>query len=85
MTAEREAVVRVLDSGTGLRAGTEERVFEAFYTTKNRGMGMGLSIARSILESHGGTIRAANGFERGALFEVILPLDAGRTADARPA
>jgi signal transduction histidine kinase len=46
---------------------------------------MGLSIARSILESHGGTIRAANDFERGAIFEVILPLDQARPADARRA
>ena len=47
------------------------------------GMGMGLSIARSILEAHGGSIRATNDLERGAIFELSLPLDAGRPASRR--
>jgi C4-dicarboxylate-specific signal transduction histidine kinase len=58
--------VVVGDSGPGLAAGTERRLFEAFYTTKAGGMGMGLSIARSIVESHGGKIWAANGADGGA-------------------
>jgi len=65
--------VVVGDSGPGLAAGTERRLFEAFYTTKTGGMGMGLSIARSIVESHGGKIWAVNGAEGGAEFHVTIP------------
>lgn len=72
--ATRESViVSVRDSGPGLPPGTEEMVFEPFYTTKARGMGMGLSIVRSIIEAHGGTIRASNAIGRGALIEFQLP------------
>jgi two-component system sensor kinase FixL len=73
------ARVTVSDTGPGLVPGAEETVFEPFYTTKKDGMGMGLSIVRSIVESHGGSIRAANHERGGALFEFILPL-AGDTA-----
>ena len=72
--ANHESVtVSVRDSGPGLHPGTEEMVFEPFYTTKARGMGMGLSIVRSIVEAHGGTIRASNASGRGALIEFQLP------------
>jgi C4-dicarboxylate-specific signal transduction histidine kinase len=68
----------VHDSGPGLEAGTEETVFDPFYTTKRGGMGMGLSIVRSIVEAHGGTVRGgtvrdANDVVRGAVFDVTLP------------
>jgi two-component system sensor kinase FixL len=63
----------VHDSGPGIEPGTEELVFDPFYTTKRGGMGMGLSIVRSIVEAHGGTVRASNGTGRGAVFEVTLP------------
>jgi signal transduction histidine kinase len=66
--------VSVEDGGPGLRAGTEALVFEPFYTTKPAGMGMGLAIARSIVEAHGGLIWAANNPLRGAAFHVALPL-----------
>jgi C4-dicarboxylate-specific signal transduction histidine kinase len=66
--------VCVRDSGPGLRAGTEEAVFEPFYTTKSGGMGMGLSIVRSIVEAHGGSIRARNAQDGGAVVEFQLPL-----------
>ena len=69
--------VTVSDTGPGLVPGAEETVFEPFYTTKKDGMGMGLSIVRSIVESHGGSIRAANHERGGALFEFILPLAGG--------
>jgi signal transduction histidine kinase len=71
--------VSVEDAGPGLRPGTEALVFEPFYTTKPAGMGMGLAIARSIVEAHGGLIWAANNPIRGASFHVALPI-AGETA-----
>jgi signal transduction histidine kinase/integral membrane sensor domain MASE1 len=66
-------VVTVRDSGPGLTAGTEHLVFEPFYTTKQGGMGMGLSIVRSIIEAHGGMIHATNVPGGGALIEFQLP------------
>jgi len=75
------ATVCVRDSGPGLRAGTEEAVFEPFYTTKSGGMGMGLSIVRSIVEAHGGSIRAANAAGGGAVVEFQLPLAAPTLSD----
>ena len=64
--------VSVEDSGPGLRRGTHHMVFEPFYTTKSTGMGMGLAIARSIIEAHGGKIWAENN-ARGATFVFHLP------------
>jgi signal transduction histidine kinase/integral membrane sensor domain MASE1 len=72
--------VAVQDAGTGLRPGTEDLVFEPFYTTKHSGMGMGLSIARSIVEAHGGAIWAANNPTRGATFHFTVPLARTRPA-----
>ena len=70
----------VEDAGPGLRPGAERLVFEPFYTTKPSGMGMGLSIARSIADAHGGMIRAVNNSTRGATFHVTFPL-----VEAKPA
>ena len=72
--------VSVQDTGPGLRDGTQELVFEPFYTTKPAGMGMGLAIARSIIEAHGGVIWASNNPTRGATFHFALPWAGGRTA-----
>jgi len=66
--------VAVEDSGPGLRDGSQEQIFEPFFTTKREGMGMGLAIARSIIEAHGGVILAANNAGGGAIFHFILPL-----------
>jgi two-component system, LuxR family, sensor kinase FixL len=63
----------VHDSGPGIDPGAEELVFDPFYTTKHGGIGLGLSIVRSIVEAHGGTVRAGNEASRGAVFEVNLP------------
>ena len=71
------ARVSVADTGPGLAAGREDEVFKPFYSTKAHGMGMGLSIARSILEAHGGTISAEHGAYSGATFTFTLPLVGG--------
>jgi signal transduction histidine kinase/integral membrane sensor domain MASE1 len=68
----------VEDTGPGIRPGAEKLLFEPFYTTKPSGMGMGLSIARSIVDAHGGRIHADSNVPRGATFHVLLPL-AGAT------
>jgi signal transduction histidine kinase len=72
--------VSVQDTGPGLRAGTQELIFEPFYTTKPAGMGMGLAITRSIIEAHGGVIWASNTPICGATFSFTLPWAGGRTA-----
>jgi C4-dicarboxylate-specific signal transduction histidine kinase len=64
--------VRVSDSGGGLPAGSEQRVFEPFYTTKQSGLGLGLSICRSIVTTHGGRLWAENNPGRGATFHLTL-------------
>jgi len=78
-------LVAVRDSGPGLAPATLERLFEAFYTTKADGMGMGLSICRSIVEAHGGRLWAAANKPRGAVFQFILPLERDETMSAKPA
>jgi len=63
----------VRDRGAGLPAGFEDRIFEPFVTTKPTGMGMGLAVARSLVDNHGGSIRAANHPEGGAVVTISLP------------
>jgi len=67
-------VVVVQDSGPGLSPESVDRLFDAFYTTKANGMGMGLSICRSIVEAHGGQIVASRDVGPGATFQLTLPL-----------
>lgn len=67
-------VVTVEDTGAGIAEADLARLFDAFFTTRSDGMGMGLSISRSIVESHGGRIEAANRPEGGASFRVCLPV-----------
>jgi PAS domain S-box-containing protein len=66
-------VVAVRDSGPGLASASPERLFEAFYTTKPDGLGMGLSICRSIIEAHGGRLWATANVPQGAIFQFTLP------------
>jgi signal transduction histidine kinase len=79
-TEARTVRVSVQDAGPGLREGIQDLVFEPFYTTKPTGMGMGLSIARSIIEAHNGVIWAQNDPTRGAVFSFDLPLAGGSAA-----
>jgi two-component system sensor kinase FixL len=65
----------VTDAGCGIPAGLEEKVFEPFYTTKPGGMGMGLSITRSIVAAHGGRIWAASNPGGGATLRFVLPVE----------
>ncbi len=64
----------VTDSGIGLSAEDQPRLFEAFYTTKAEGMGMGLAISRSIVEAHGGRLWATPNADLGATFQFMLPV-----------
>jgi len=68
-------LIAVRDSGPGLPEGAIERAFEAFYTTKSSGLGMGLSICRSIIEDHGGRLWAAANEPNGAAFQFTLPIN----------
>ena len=67
------ALVTIADSGPGVEAADMDKMFEAFFTTKPDGMGMGLAISRSIVEAHGGRLWATRG-DRGLIFHVLLPL-----------
>ena len=66
-----EVIVQVIDSGIGLE--DTEKIFDAFVTTKENGMGIGLAVSRSIVEAHGGRLWAQNNHGRGATFNVALP------------
>ena len=73
--AERAHVlITVQDSGPGLDPKSLDRLFDAFYTTKPQGMGMGLAISRSIIEAHRGRLWAMANASRGAVFRFTLPI-----------
>jgi signal transduction histidine kinase len=73
LKAERDVLIEVQDSGPGVKREDVERIFQPFFTTRPDGIGLGLSISRSMVESHGGRIWAIPG-SRGALFAISLPI-----------
>jgi signal transduction histidine kinase len=78
ISTEAEAdrvIVAVRDTGPGLAEDAIERAFEAFYTTKSTGLGMGLSICRSIVEDHGGRLWATANVPKGAAFQFTVPIN----------
>jgi signal transduction histidine kinase len=73
-TEDGALLVAVSDSGIGLPDAGPDRIFDAFFTTKPGGTGMGLSISRRIIESHGGHLWASANAGRGATFQFTLPM-----------
>src|SRR5499427_7509517 len=69
-----ECIVAIEDSGPGIEPETLKRIFEPFFTSKSKGMGMGLSICRSIIEAHGGRLWVAGNTPRGVVFQFVLPV-----------
>jgi len=79
-----EFLVSVSDTGVGLPLQQADQIFNAFFTTKPHGTGMGLSISRSIVESHGGRMWASGNVPRGASFYFTLPSKVRHVDDGRP-
>jgi PAS domain S-box-containing protein len=73
----QRVLITVQDSGPGIDPKNIERIFERFFTTKPRGMGMGLAICRSIIEAHNGRLWAEAGLHQGSLFQISLPIGPG--------
>jgi signal transduction histidine kinase len=74
----KSALITVEDTGTGIEPNNIQRIFESFFTTKRHGMGMGLAICRSIIDSHGGSLLVSQQHPHGTVFQVILPSIATR-------
>jgi two-component system, NtrC family, sensor histidine kinase HydH len=72
-TVERQLVITIRDHGQGLPPGQEDRIFDPFFTTRASGTGLGLSVARRIVELHKGVLSAANHQDGGAILEIVLP------------
>src|SRR5262245_44925160 len=75
-TESGECSVAIEDSGPGIEPDTLKRIFEPFFTSKSKGMGMGLSICRSIIEAHNGRLWVSGNTPRGAVFQFVLPVPA---------
>jgi C4-dicarboxylate-specific signal transduction histidine kinase len=74
--ASGNVLVAIQDAGMGIEAQALDQMFEPFFTTKRDGMGMGLSICRSIIEAHGGRLWVTQGQPTGAVFQFVLPIEA---------
>ena len=68
-----DAIIRVRDSGVGIPRDVRDRIFDAFYTTKSEGLGMGLAISRSIIEEHGGQLWSVEHEGPGAVLQFTIP------------
>jgi signal transduction histidine kinase len=79
-TEDGQTLIAVSDSGCGLPVDGHERLFEAFFTTKPQGTGMGLCLSRRIIESHGGCLWASTNTGRGATFQFTLPSEANASS-----
>jgi C4-dicarboxylate-specific signal transduction histidine kinase len=75
----QQVLVSVTDCGIGISAENADQLFNAFFTTKSSGMGMGLSICRSIMEGHGGRLWSTANVPHGATFQFTLPVNADTT------
>jgi signal transduction histidine kinase len=80
MHSSGDVMVSVEDTGTGLEPGAVDRIFDPMFTTKTHGMGMGLSIARSIVEAHEGQLWVTASGRDGAVFHFTVPADLGRSS-----
>jgi signal transduction histidine kinase len=69
-------LITIEDSGTGIDMEDKDRIFETFFSTKSTGTGMGLTICRTIIESHGGSLGASANNPCGTIFHIVLPLTA---------
>ena len=76
VTDHNEMLIQVMDNGPGVD--DTEKIFDAFVTTKEKGMGIGLAVSRSVIEAHGGRIWAENNPDGGAIFNVALPLSSSQ-------
>jgi PAS domain S-box-containing protein len=72
--ASGSVLIAVADAGTGFNPGIAARIFDPLFTTKSNGMGLGLSICRSIIEAHGGRLWASPGSPHGAVFQFTMPI-----------
>jgi PAS domain S-box-containing protein len=77
---QKWVVIGVQDTGTGISTENMDRIFDAFFTTKSHGMGLGLSICRSIVEAHGGWLSASAAHPHGSTFQVMLPVQTRKAA-----
>jgi signal transduction histidine kinase len=72
-------LVTVEDTGRGIDSKDKDHIFEPFFTTKSEGTGIGLAVCRSIIEAHGGSVKASANNPHGTIFQVALPMDGSAT------